>query len=441
MRALQHHTPIYSIIFVEPRYWPDADEREKVISKISQKINEYFYKKSPGLILKNFTVSSEQELEHLEEQRPEGFGLFIPISGAVQPWILKTVENFNAIGIWAGYVPGFLEEKTAYRLLEANTAPAVADVYSVIKRENTPIVLSDDIDELINLWKAVQTVERMKKSSLLMVGDTEDWVISSCQSFDRIREKTGIACKRAELQDLYRIYGAVSDKAAQSVSEKWLKNCKEIIEPQKKDVLAAARLAVAIEQLVQQYDADGLAIACFTLLKELGTTTCLALSLLNDSEYYIGACEGDMDSALTLLMMKALTNKPSWMANPIIEKDGVLKLSHCSAPLLMTGEARPYKLRNHHESKIGVSPEVSLSEGMPVTVTRIGNDLNFLSVSTGVTTDTIYTPTCRTQLRIKLDSMTNFIENLLGCHQIVTYGDYSKALTYVASLLGLKILN
>ena len=98
------------------------------------------------------------------------------------------------------------------------------------------------------------------------------------------------------------------------------------------------------------------------------------------------------------------------------------------------------QIRNHHESKIGVSPQVSLPEGMPVTITRIGNDINSLSVSTGITTDTIYTPTCRTQLRIKLDSMTDFIENLLGCHQIVTYGNYSKALSYVGSLLGLKVL-
>lgn len=440
MDALQYHTPIYSIVFVESRYWPNVDEKEKAISTINQKINQLLYKHLPGLILKNITISSELELESFKKQQPKGFGLFIPISGAVQLWILKIVENFKGIGIWAGYVPGILEERTAYRLLEANAAPAIADVHSVINRRGIPVILSDDIDELLNLWNSIQAVERMKKSSLILVGNTEDWVISSCRSFDRIREKTGIECKNVKLQDLCEIYESVSNEDAQPLSEKWLKNCKETVEPQKKDILEASRLAVAIERLVKQYDADGIAIACFTLLKELGTTSCLALSLLNDSEEYIGACEGDMDSALTLLMMKALTNSPSWMANPIIEKDGVLKLSHYAAPLLITGETQPYKLRNHHESKIGVSPQVSLPEGMPVTITRIGNDINSLSVSTGITTDTIYTPTCRTQLRIKLDSMTDFIENLLGCHQIVTYGNYSKALSYVGSLLGLKVL-
>lgn len=50
------------------------------------------------------------------------------------------------------------------------------------------------------------------------------------------------------------------------------------------------------------------------------------------------------------------------------------------------------------------------------------------------------TPTCRTQLRIKPDSMSSFIDNLLGCHQIVTFGNWERQLTEVGKLLGLKVL-
>lgn len=440
MLALQQKIPIYSIIFASARYWPNREEIQQVITEINKKINSDLYKHDPGIILKNITIYSEDELESFLKQQPEGFGLFIPLSGAVQPWMLKASENLSGIGILAAYEPGLLIEKTAYRLLEANAAPAIADVYSVIKRNGISVVLSDELEEIVNLYKAIQAVERMKNSSLLLVGNTENWVISSCRSFDRIQEKTGIGCSNIKLQELYKMFESVSNEDVQPIYEKWLKNCQEIVEPQNHDVLAASRLVVAIQQLIQKYNADGVAIACFTLLKELDTTSCLALSMLNDSENFIGACEGDLDSAVTLFMMKALTNKPSWMANPMIEKDNVLKLSHCSAPLVMAGKSCPYKLRNHHESGIGVSPQVSLPEGMPVTITRVGNDLSSISVNTGITTDTIYTPTCRTQLRIKLDSMTDFIENLLGCHQIVTYGNYIKPLSYVAKLLGLKIL-
>ncbi|HHY42122.1 MAG TPA: hypothetical protein GX514_04660 [Thermoanaerobacterales bacterium] len=441
MRALQQKTPIYSIVFVSPRYWPNAEETQKVVSEIAKTLTDDLYKQNPEIVVKNITISSENELEAFLGQHPEGFGLFIPISGAVQPWMIKAAENFDGIGILAAYEPGFLEEKTAYRLLEANAAPAVADVYSVIKRKGLPIVLSNELEEIVVLHKAIQAVMRMKKTSMILVGKTEDWVISSCRSFDRIRDKTGIECTNIELQELYKMYESVSNEEAQPVYEKWLKDCQEIVEPDSDDVIAASRLAVAIQELVQRYNADGIAIACFTLLKELGTTSCLALSMLNDSENYIGACEGDLDSAVTLLMMKALTNTPSWMANPMIEKGNVLKLSHCSAPLIMAGKSCSYKLRSHHESGIGVSPQVSLPEGLAVTITRVGDDLSSISVNTGITVDTIYTPTCRTQLRIRLDSMTDFIENLLGCHQIVTYGNHLKQVSHVAKLLGLKILN
>jgi len=303
-----------------------------------------------------------------------------------------------------------------------------------------PTVLSYGLDEIILLYKAVQAVMRMKSSSLILVGNTEDWVISSCRSFDRIREKTGVRCQGIKLQELYDVYESVSDEDAKEIYEKWLKYCQEIVEPNDQDIRTASRLAFAIQKLLQDYEADGLAIACFTLHKELGTTSCLALSMLNDSENFIRACEGDMDAAVTLLMMKALTDTPSWMANPMLEKGNVLKLAHCSAPLLLAGNSSAYTLRSHHESGIGVSPQVRLPEGMQVTITRVGNDLSSISLNVGTTTETIYTPTCRTQLRVELQSMTDFVEHMLGCHQVVTYGNHAKLVSQAAKLLGLEIL-
>lgn len=440
MYALKYRLPLHLIVFTEPRYFPNDVERQKMISSVTNNISGILHETDPGLIVENISITNDFELENFLNQKHKGFGLFVPASGAVQPWMIKAAESFEGIGILAAYEPGLLDQETAYRLLEANAAPAAADVYSVIKRQRKPAALSLEISDILDLLQIIQTADRMKKAVILLAGVTEDWVISSCRSFEKIKEKTGMDFIGVTLEELYRIYESITDEDAKQISNKWIENAKEIIEPKKQDIIAASRLAVAIYQLVRKYNSDGIAIACFTLLRELGTTSCIALSMLNDSRDFIGACEGDMDSAVTLFMMKALTDKPSWMANPMLEKNNVLRLSHCTSPLLLEGKPLPYILRNHHESGIGVSPEALIEEGIPVTITRIGNNLSSLSVSTGITLDTPPTPTCRTQLRIKPDSMSSFIDNLLGCHQIVTFGNWERQLTEVGKLLGLKVL-
>ncbi|HQE06341.1 MAG TPA: hypothetical protein PLJ57_08740, partial [Tepidanaerobacteraceae bacterium] len=249
--------PFYSIVFASTRYWPNATEMQQAIFEITRALTNDLQKHDPGIAIKNITISSEDELEEFLRLKPEGFGLLMPLRGAVQPWMLKAAENFEGIGMLAAYEPGCLEEKTAYRLLEANAAPAVADVYSVIKRKGKPIILSNELGEIVLLFKAVQATMRMRNSSLLIVGNTEDWVISSCRSFDRIREKTGIGCKKIQLHELYEQYESVSDEDARAIYEKWLKNSQKIVEPENRDVLAASRLAVAIQQLVRKNNADG----------------------------------------------------------------------------------------------------------------------------------------------------------------------------------------
>jgi L-fucose isomerase-like protein len=181
-------------------------------------------------------------------------------------------------------------------------------------------------------------------------------------------------------------------------------------------------------------------IACFSLLKELGTTSCLALSTLNDSVNFIGGCEGDLDSGITLLLMKALSGKPGWMSNPVVCSEDSLQLSHCSAPVNISGYKGTYVLRNHHESHTGVSPEVQLPLGDTVTMCRLGDDMKSMNAFTARTLPGEKLPVCRTQVYINGMSMENYLQKTLGCHIIMTYGDYTKGLAYLSRLAGMSYL-
>ena len=114
-----------------------------------------------------------------------------------------------------------------------------------------------------------------------------------------------------------------------------------------------------------------MAIACFNLLS-LGTTSCLGVSYINDCTAQMAACEGDLDSAVTMLMMKRLTDTKPWMANPGLHPKGIVNFSHCTAPLAVDGRQDcPYILRSHHESGIGVSLQVEIPGSVRLTACRV----------------------------------------------------------------------
>ena len=173
---------------------------------------------------------------------------------------------------------------------------------------------------------------------------------------------------------------------------------------------------------------------------KLNTTACLGVSYINTHTDYVIACEGDMDSAITMLIMKKLTGDNVWMANPNLCANKTVNFVHCTAPTVINGEKCHYILRNHHESGIGVSTQVTLPQDAPITFCRISNNVSQMTVHTGVSVRGEYESSCRTQLRVKPDDFDKYLKNALGCHQIFAFADISRELAYVAELLGIEVL-
>ncbi len=91
------------------------------------------------------------------------------------------------------------------------------------------------------------------------------------------------------------------------------------------------RLYRAIKKVCEEEKLEALTLSCFKLIEQIDTTGCLALSLLNDDGIMAG-CEGDLQSIFTLLVVKSLTGKDGFMANPsmINTRTNELILAHCT---------------------------------------------------------------------------------------------------------------
>lgn len=415
--------------FAARRYWTDKEELKQSFDCISDKMSD--------ICSEAYLVDDEFDLRVFEDNKND-LMIAVPMSGAVQPNIIKASEAFGSVLLLAGYVKDTFDNSVSQKMLIYNAAPAVMDVYAVLKRKSEKVNLCTSIAELNKRVNAARAVEKIKNSRLLAIGQTEPWVISAVRDWNTVKERFGIEIINVAQDELAELYQSL-DNSGVDYGAEWFDGAKAIVEPTRSDVSDAARFQSALIKLIEKYEADGAAIACFNLLKT-GTTSCLGVSYINTYTDYVVSCEGDMDSAITMLVMKLLSKDNVWMANPNIQADGTVNFVHCTAPVVVNGKKCEYILRNHHESGIGVSTQVELPENVDMTVCRISNNMSQITIQGGVGVRGEYEPSCRTQLRVKFDDFDKYIKTALGCHQIFVFSDIKQELTYVAEALGLEIL-
>lgn len=415
--------------FYSTRYWADESRLNSVLKSMQKDFKD---------------ISSDIRLINTEEGMPENakgeMMVAVPMSGAVQPIVLQTAQNYDAVFLYPGYVEDNFSKDAALGMLELNAAPAVMDIYGVLKRNKEHVFLCENKNKLKSAIKAARSYFKIKDSRIVLIGETEPWVISSSREYDVYKEKLGVGIINISLDEVIKRYDKITDEEAKELFENWKDGAYEIVEPNEQDIVNASRLIVLLLKLIQENKADGIAVACFDLLHKLNTTACLALSYINSNTDYIAACEGDLDSAVTMLFMKQLTDAKLWMANPNLQKDGTVNFVHCTAPTQSNDEQYSYKLRNHHESGIGVSPEVDFPDGLRLTACRISEDASTITINTGTGEKGTREPSCRTQYKVKFDDYESYIKNVLGCHQVFVFDDIKQEATILANMLGLKIL-
>jgi L-fucose isomerase-like protein len=181
---------------------------------------------------------------------------------------------------------------------------------------------------------------------------------------------------------------------------------------------------------VEQHGLKGVALRCFDLVEELGTTGCVALSRLADAGVAAG-CEGDVVSTVAMLWVRLLLDETSWMANPaaVDPAGNSMVLAHCTVPRCMIDD---YRLRSHFESGKGVAIQGTLARG-PVTLVRIGGkSMTELWLAEGeVTRAGNSDDLCRTQAELQLTgggTVSDLLERPLGNHLVLVRGRHAARL-------------
>lgn len=291
-----------------------------------------------------------------------------------------------------------------------------------------------DRDELDAAVTDLEAVTRLRSTRLGLVGGPSSWLVASSPGADVVRRRWGPIVEVVGPDRMIELTRTPVVPTAR-LAERFLEAADPVpahgsrTAVDREAVGAAARVAAALDDVVEDGGFDAVSVRCFDLLRDPGTSGCLALATLNDAGIVAG-CEGDLPSTLAMLWVRCLLGRVSWMANParLDRRRNELVLAHCTvAPSLTDG----YSLDTHFESGIGVGIAGRFAE-RPVTLIRIGGpDLERCWIAEGAVVACGDEPElCRTQVTVALSdgSVDDLLERPLGNHLVMVDGHHASRL-------------
>lgn len=283
-------------------------------------------------------------------------------------------------------------------------------------------ILHGTNDEIISAVMETH-VRASLRGRIGLFGKPSDWLIASGVDRGFLRQHYGIETIDIDLQRLIEGIKTVSKTEAEEVMQTLLKRAKAVEEPNDADMLEAAKAYLAIKRICQEECLDAMTIRCFDIVKACGTTSCLALALLND-EGIVAGCEGDMQTLMSMYLAKRICGETAFMANPSQLTDKTSMLAHCTIPLTMCDEIR---LRSHFESGIGAAVQGVLPL-MDYTLFKWGGEkLDRYFVTEAKAVETPYSDHfCRTQITLNVNLKPYLLQHSIGNHHVIIRGRHAE---------------
>ncbi len=302
-----------------------------------------------------------------------------------------------------------------------------------------------DIDKGVAL---LRVPAKLKHTKVLAIGGPHG-TAAACDP-TQVKEKLGVQLVTITNERVLEVCKSIDPQAAVAEAEEyWIKPAQAIVEPTREEIIEATRYYLAVRKIMIEEQAQAVcSVHCMG-----NPRGCLTFSKLNDIGY-VGACEGDIDSTLTMLMFAYAFRIPGFITDPVIDtsKNAMVHF-HCTSATKMDGpdgERLPFVIRTQSDSGGGVALQVENRVGQAVTCAKLVG-LDTLLYTPGRIIETSTSPiACRTQFtqtvpnarRLFLNWGADVVEGdmMTLLHRVVFYGDYQRELEDLAALLGLRLI-
>ncbi len=264
-----------------------------------------------------------------------------------------------------------------------------------------------------------------------------------------LREIFGLRYEKRDPDEILRYYDSVSIDEAKEIADKWMRNAEKtrfFVEP----IVDSARLYLAMKKLMEDTGADMIAVDCGTLMLagKLPAWPCLAnFQLWNEG--LNSTPESDLDSGVTLMLVRYLLDRPGYVSNQSIDlSHNRVTYMHCCSPSKLYGSDKPslkYEIVGHGESHgLGPCPFVKYPKGEDITTVKISVLKRKISIRTGKIIDVIWDENgCRNKVLVATNAekiLENYDWDTFGWHRVSVLGDWRDEIFAAAKLLGLEVV-
>lgn len=315
-------------------------------------------------------------------------------------------------------------------------------------RQKVTGVSSSRFEDVVEAVKCFDCIKKLRSSVILEVGAGSGWW--GYVPYNIIEEQFGAKVVPISFEELDGRYKGIDPAEAHKWADRWINEAEKVVEPSRDEIEKSGAMYLAMRSLMQENKAHAITVNCLGGFYggKITAYPCLGFFQLNN-DGYVGACEGDMHSTITMLVMSHLVpDRPGYISDPVIDtaKNQVI-YAHCVAPNKVfgpNGPANAYHIRSHSEDRKGAAVRSLLPLGEMTTTLRFDPNKKQVILHQGKTVANIEEDkACRTKLAVEvkgdIDKLLNYWDKW-GWHRVTYYGDLKRPVRHIAALLGFEVI-
>jgi len=293
----------------------------------------------------------------------------------------------------------------------------------------------------LKLLSTQDCLRRMKESKILAVRDQNSGPADSV---------LGIPMEWVSFAEVNDAWKAADKDESRAVANRWRRNAAAVIEVSQETLDTSAAMYLGMKAVLKKHDANAITMNCLGGFYggHIHAYPCLGFHELCN-EALVGACECDVRSTASMVMLTALTQgRPGYISDPVIDtaKRQII-YAHCVASNRAfgpQGATNPFAIMTHSEDRQGASVRSVLPLGYMTTTIEADQGRKEILFHRGkAVANDPDDRACRTKLCVEpvgdLERLFTMWDQW-GWHRVTIYGDLKEPIFALADALGFKVV-
>jgi hypothetical protein len=319
------------------------------------------------------------------------------------------------------------------------------DAVATARRQNLRAVgiTSSRFEDVVDALRCFEAMKKLKATRIVVVGSSGGNVAKA------IEDVFGTKVIPIDFPEINAAYAQADRASGRELARKWISEAQRVVEPTQAEIEKSAAMYLGMRSLLEKHQAHAITVNCLGGFYggHMEAYPCLGFFQFN-SDGGVGACEADLQSTISMLLMGYLVGRPGYISDPVIDTaTNRIIYIHCVAPDRVfgpKGPTNPYVIRSHAEDRKGAAVQSLMPVGEMVTTIQTAPTRREMIVHQGKTVGNIDDPrSCRSKLAAEVKGD---IQKLLGewdrwgWHRVTFYGDHKVAVRQFSALMGFKLI-